>query len=86
MMLAASEWVSVAIGWPVVGWWMTDFVVTLAVVVVACEVTGEVRRRRRIARREAEQREGVRHGRQRWGSCGEGAWRPVRSSRTLEGR
>ena len=48
-MLAASTWISENIGWPVV-----------AVATVAYEVTGEIRRKRRIARREAGQRAGER--------------------------
>ena len=44
-MLALSERVSEAIGWPVVGWWLTGFVVVLAVAWVACEVTGEIQRK-----------------------------------------
>ena len=59
-MLAASTWISENIGWPVVGWWLTGFVLVLAVVWVAYEVTGEIRRKRRIARREAGKREGGR--------------------------
>ena len=47
-MPALSEWVSATIGWPVVGWWIAGFMVA----VVAYEVTGEVQRKRRIARRE----------------------------------
>ena len=50
-MLALSEWVSVNIGWPVVGWTLLGAVVLLAVTWVAYEVTGEVQRKRRIKRR-----------------------------------
>ena len=62
-MLAASQWISATVGWPVVGWpvvgWVLfAIVLVLAVVMVAYEVTGEVRRKRRIARREAGQRDG----------------------------
>ncbi len=57
-MLAASTWISENIGWPVVGWWLTGFVLVVAVAVVAYEITGEVRRKRRIECREAAQRGG----------------------------
>ena len=49
-MLAASEWVSATLGWPTVGWWLTGFVVAVAVAIVAYEVTGEIQRKRRLAR------------------------------------
>ena len=58
-MLAASEWVSATVGWPMVGWVLFAIVLVLAVAMVAYEVTGEVRRKRRIARREAGLRGGV---------------------------
>ena len=57
-MLAASQWVSATVGWPMVGWTLLAIVVVLAVAMVAYEVTGEIRRKRRIARREAGQRDG----------------------------
>ena len=52
-MLAASTWISENIGRPVVGWWLTGFVLGIAVAWIAYEITGEVRRKRRIERREA---------------------------------
>ena len=52
-MLALSECVSSAIGWPVVGWWLTGFVVAVAVAWAAYEVRGEILRKRRIREREA---------------------------------
>lgn len=59
-MLELSLWVSENIGWPVVGWWMTGFVVALAVAVTAYEVTGEIGRKRRLRERAARDREGAR--------------------------
>ena len=50
-MLAASQWISATVGWPMVGWALFAVVLVLAAVMVAYEVTGEVRRKRRIARR-----------------------------------
>ena len=51
-MLAASEWISTTIGWPVVGWVLVGGIVVYVAVLVAYEVTGEIRRRKRhIARR-----------------------------------
>ena len=49
-----NEWLvalSYAIHWPTVGWVGIVAVLLLAVVWVAYEVTGEIRRKRRIARR-----------------------------------
>ena len=51
-MLAASQWISATVGWPVVGGALLVVVLVLAVVWVAYEATGEIRRKRRIARRE----------------------------------
>ena len=59
-MLAASQWISATVGWPVVGGALLVAVLVLAAVWVAYDVTGEVRRKRRIARREAGKREGGR--------------------------
>ncbi len=42
---------SLAIHWPTVGWIGVGVVVTLAVAIVAVEVSGEIHRKRRIARR-----------------------------------
>ena len=36
-----------------VGWWLTGFVVVVAVAWAAYEVTGEIQRKRRIREREA---------------------------------
>lgn len=52
-MLAASQWISENIGWPVVGWALFAIVLGIAVAIVAYEITGEGRRKRRIERREA---------------------------------
>lgn len=59
-MLAASTWISENIGWPIVGLALFAIVLGIAVAWIAYEITGEVRRKRRIERREAGQREGGR--------------------------
>ena len=59
-LVTASEWLSAAIGWPVVGWALFAIVLVLAVVWVAYVVTGEFQRKRRIQRRrERSARDGV---------------------------
>ena len=50
-MLAASTWISATVGWPMVGWELFAIILVLVVVMVTYEVTGEIRRKRRIARR-----------------------------------
>lgn len=47
------EALSYAIDWPTVGWTMFGIVVTLAVAIAGYEITGEIQRKRRIARRKA---------------------------------
>ena len=64
--LALSEWVSVNIGWPVVGWTLLGAVVLLALATVAYEVTGEVQRKRRNKQRRRGARCSARHGRRLW--------------------
>ena len=59
-LVAASEWISATIGWPVVGWALFAIVLVLAVVWVAYVITGEFQRKRRIQRRrERSARDGV---------------------------
>ena len=50
-MLASSTWISEIIGWPVVGLALFAIVLGIAVAWIAYEITGEVRRKQRIARR-----------------------------------
>ena len=57
-MLAASTWVSENIGWPIVGLALFAILLGIAVAMVAYEITDDVRRKRRIERREAGQRGG----------------------------
>ena len=57
-MLAASTWISENIGWPVVGLALFAIALGIAVAMVAYEITGEDRRKRRIERRCAGQRGG----------------------------
>ena len=57
-MLAASTWISENIGWPIVGLALFAIVLGIAVAWIAYEITEEDRRKRRIERREADQRGG----------------------------
>ncbi len=54
--LTLSEWISVNVGWPVVGWILFCLIAAVAVAWIVYEVTGEIRRTRHIARREADRR------------------------------
>ena len=59
-MLEWSLWISEHIGWPVVGWWMTGFVVALAVTWIVVEARFERDRKRRLREWADRDREGAR--------------------------
>ena len=56
-MLAWSLWISEHVGWPVVGWCLTGFVVALAVPWIVVEARYARERKRRIEARAASLRE-----------------------------
>lgn len=61
--MTIMESLSLAIDWPTAGWIGVGIVVSLAVAIVAVEVSGEIHRKRRIARRiSAFSRHGKLHG------------------------